>query len=351
MPGSKINDIAHDISPKYPRVLIVRPDRLGDVILSTALPREIKNSFPNSFVVMLVRNYAKDILSNNPFIDEIISIDDAEAKIIHWRELANLIRRRNFTHSFSLLPTERINWLLFFCGIKLHFGVGNKFYQFITNTKSVYRRNLNPLRHEADYCLDFARKIGVEVRSCDSQIFLDDSTRKFFKSEREKILGGKKYLVAIHSTYGNSTPNWKPERYKKLIAKFLSTNEISVIVTDHKIPVEINALEGVIYPDVSSQKKLVGIISICDLLISSSTGPSHVAGAVGTPTLTLFCPLPACSPTLWKPTGNKAEVILPEENYCRKFCGGNPKNCFFEGEGGIEVDSVFNKAISILKSS
>lgn len=325
----------------------MRPDRLGDVILSTALPREIKKCFPNSFVVMLVRNYAKEILSNNPFIDEIISIDDENGAGFSAWDLVKEIRKRDFTHSFSLLPTERVNWILFFAGVRMRIGVGNKFYQFITNTKSVYRRGLKPLRHEADYCADFLRKLNIEVSSYDSEIFIDKASRELYRNLKKELLGGKRYLVAVHSTYGGSTPNWKPDYYKSLIDKLLSTNEVAIVLTDFQIPEELKNIAGVNYPDVSTQKKLIGLISACDLLVSSSTGPSHVAGAVGTRTLTLFCPLPACSPTLWRPTGNLASVIHPEFSYCSLFCNNEPKNCHFEGENGITVENVFAKVKQI----
>lgn len=326
----------------------MRPDRLGDVILSTALPREIKKSFPNSFVVMLVRNYAKEILCNNPFIDEIISIDDESGSTFSAIHLIKEIRKLDFTHSFSLLPTERVNWILFFAGVRMRIGVGNKFYQFITNTKSVYRRGLNPLRHEADYCADFLRKVAIEVTGYNSEIFVDETSREYYQDYKNNLLNGKKYLVAVHSTYGGSTPNWKPEYYKLLIDKLLATKQVAVTLTDFQIPGELKNIDGVNYPDVSTQKKLVGLISVCDLLISSSTGPSHVAGAIGTPTLTLFCPLPACSPTLWRPTGNQAQLIQPELSYCSLFCKNDPKNCHFEGENGITIESVFSKVKEIL---
>ena len=62
--------------PKQKRILIVRPDRIGDVILSTPLPREIKKAFPDSFVAMLLKKYTKDIYINNPYVDKILLIDD-----------------------------------------------------------------------------------------------------------------------------------------------------------------------------------------------------------------------------------------------------------------------------------
>ena len=57
---------------KQLRFLIARIDRIGDVVLSTPLPREIKKKHPNSFVAVLVKHYTKDVYFNNPNVDEII---------------------------------------------------------------------------------------------------------------------------------------------------------------------------------------------------------------------------------------------------------------------------------------
>ena len=64
-----------------------------------------------------------------------------------------------------LLPNEKLNYVLFISGIKYRVGVGHKLYQFLTFTKYVDRKKYIPLRHEADYCLDMIRKIGIQVQS------------------------------------------------------------------------------------------------------------------------------------------------------------------------------------------
>ena len=58
------------------RILIVRQDRIGDVVLSTPIPRAIKNQWPDSFIAVLVNNYTKDVYINNPYVDKIIIYDD-----------------------------------------------------------------------------------------------------------------------------------------------------------------------------------------------------------------------------------------------------------------------------------
>ena len=327
------------------RILIVRPDRIGDVVLSTPISRELKKAYPDCIVGVLLREYTRDIYANNPNVDQLII--DSEKKDLNSKiQLIKEIRSYNFTHAFMLLPTERMNWILFFSGIKTRIGVGHKFYQFITNTKSVYRRKYIPLKHEADYCMDMARKIGVETDNLDTEIHLSEEEKVFVDSLKGKFKDVKKILIGVHTTSGNSSPNWKPSAYRELILKLKSISDIQILVTDIQIPDEIKNIDGVLYPPKKSLRELIHIISTLDLLISSSTGPAHVTAALKVPTITMFCSLPACSPDLWSPKGNRAINILPDENYCGKVCSGNPKQCNFEGEGGISTERVF-KAVEM----
>lgn len=335
---------------KQKRILIVRPDRIGDVVLSTPIPREIKKQFPNSFVAVLVRSYTKDIYVNNPHVDEIILIDGNDDNSFFKQVFQ--IRKYRFTHSLTLLPTERLNYLLFFAGIPFRVGVGHKFYQAITFTKYVSRNKYIPLRHEADYCMDLARRIGVKSGNLATEIFLTDDELKKVKSAREKFLNGKKYLIGIHTTSGNSAPNWTPSYYKLLIEKLLVNNQLQVMVTDNNIPEELNGIQNVIFPnvDLPLRESFINFKAL-DVLISASTGPMHIAAALKVKTISMFCPMTACSPKLWGPQGNESKNILPEESYCANKCPGDPKKCTFEGEGGIGADKIFSAIMGELKIS
>ncbi|MHB9040668.1 MAG: glycosyltransferase family 9 protein, partial [Melioribacteraceae bacterium] len=89
--------------PKQKRILIVRPDRIGDVVLSTLLPREIKKKYPDSFVALLLRKYTQDIYLNNPNVDKIILIDGEDSPKSFFKKVRE-IRNYKFTHSLTLLP-------------------------------------------------------------------------------------------------------------------------------------------------------------------------------------------------------------------------------------------------------
>jgi heptosyltransferase-2 len=322
----------------------VRPDRIGDVVLSTPLPREIKKTFPNAFVAVLVRNYTKDIYLNNHYVDEILVADEDDISLKSFFKKVKEIRRYRFTHSLTLLPTERLNYLLFFAGIPYRVGVGHKFYQFITFTRYVSRNKYIPLRHEADYCMDLARKIGVASNNLATEIFLTDEEKSEVEKRKIKYLNGKKYLIGIHTTSGNSAPNWTVDQYNNLILKLAESDEIQVVVTDNKIPKEITGIENVLYPNVELKLRDSFInFAALDILISASTGPMHIAAALKVKTISMFCPMTACSPKLWGPQGNKSIIVLPEEYYCSSVCPGDPKKCTFEGAGGISIEKIIEQ--------
>jgi ADP-heptose:LPS heptosyltransferase len=327
------------------RILIARTDRIGDVVLSTAIPREIKRNNPKAFVAVLVKEYTKDIFLENPNIDEIVVYNPQES----FLKTVLAIRKFNFSDAITLLPDKRINWLLFYAGIKTRTVNGFKFYQFITNSKSVFRRKYKPLKSEAEYCLDTIRKLGMNVESNASEIHLSSDEKKISESIRGKYLG--KSLIGVHASSGSSAPNMKTAEYVKLVKQLAAKPDIQLFVTDNNPREELLNIEGVVYPNIGKTlRESIINFSALDVLISASTGPMHLSGALKVATLSLFCPMTACSPILWGPMGNKVKYVIPDKEYCLKKCPGDPKKCFFEGDGGINSEKVLNELKELIPS-
>ena len=335
------------------RVIVSRIDRIGDVVLSTPIPREIKKAHPESYIAVLVKKYTKDIYLNNPYVDEIILFDEEDdSKPKPFWQIVKEIRRLQFTNAFMLLPNERLNWILFFSGIPNRIGVGHKLYQFLSFSKYVDRKKYIPLRHEADYCLDMIRKIGIQPKSMEPEIFLS-AVEKVKRDEiKKKLAPNGELLIGINTTSGRSSPNLTIEEYKKLIIRISDEKNIRVVVTDNNPPDEIKNIKDVAYPniDLSLRESIINF-STLDVLISASTGPMHICAALKVPTISMFCPLTACSPKLWGPLGNKSEIILPEEKYCLTVCTGDPHICDFSGKGGIDSQMVYERVKNFINSN
>jgi heptosyltransferase-2 len=253
------------------------------------------------------------------------------------------LRRRRFDTALLLLPTERAAWMLFWAGIPRRIGVGRKFYEVVTFMDSVSRHKYVPLRHEADYCLDLGRRIGVRSDDLATEVFVsrDEREQARLRFAAAGVRAGDR-LVGIHPGFGGSSPNWTADRYVELAALLLARTgetvrfvvtgeETSPAFPPHARVVDRRGKRGL--------RELMADLSQLDCFVSSSTGPMHIAAALGVPTVSLFCPLPACAPELWGPRGNEARIVLPPEGFCQDRCVGDPKRCRFE-ETAVETVAV-----------
>ncbi|UCE01487.1 MAG: glycosyltransferase family 9 protein [Candidatus Latescibacterota bacterium] len=331
----------------HPRILVVRPDRVGDVILATPLIRALRQTFPDAHLTALVRPYTSPLLENSPHLDDVL-LDDPGGRDAggrgFWRQVASL-RRHRFDTALLLLPNKRHAWMLFLAGIRTRIGVGRKLYQVMTFMRSVSRNRYVPLRHEADYCLDLGRAIGVDANDLSTEIFLtpeerDRAWRTLVGAARERL--EPKRLIGIHPGSGGSAPNWSVGRYVDLARRLLREESVHLVLTggaeERGLASAFQALDERRVTNLMGQLQLretASVIAHLAVLVSPSTGPMHMAAALRVPTVSLFCKLTACSPHLWGPQGNQAWIVEPESE-CQ-YEPGVAHECV---ERGVEVDRV-----------
>lgn len=331
------------------KFLIIRQDRIGDVVLSLPMAIHLKEAFPGCFVTVLLRDYARAIYENSIYVDEIISYPDFN---LDWKgifRLSKRLRGYKFTHSFMPLPDSTLNLVTYLAGIRVRISSGHKLFQTLTNTKSSYRRKYIQFRHESDYSLDSLRKIGMEIKGSRAEITITEDEKRGNELLKKRLCPDGEKLIAINTSSGNSAPNITVDAYLELTKLLTSVPRFNVLITDREPDERFAGLPRVTFLEEKEDlREMINYISISDVVISSSTGPMHIAGALGVPTVSVFCPLPACSPVLWGPLGNDPVFVLPEENYCATVCPGNPKKCTFSGEGGITPEIIFRKILSLL---
>ena len=345
----------------------MRPDRVGDVVLSTPVYHTLKQLLKNCYVGALVSPYTAPLLNYNPNIDVVITDDpgregDADDSFMKKRrEIASY----KFDVALLLMPTKRHAYMLFLAGIPYRIGVGHILYEVITLTHGVSRHKYIPLRHESDYMLDLVRRIVPRKNGEEPivwnrpEIFVTDEERKgalnFLAKEGFDMATP---VICVHPGSGRSSPNWEVGRYAELAAK-LSQSGLQVLVTgseserayekafDHGYAHLVRTIFGEL-----SLRELTAVISQTSVFVSASTGPMHIAAAVGTPTVSMFCPLPACSPKLWGPIGSATKIVLPPDDFCQTKCPGDPHVCTFQSGGnGMKVETVYNEIMEFLRES
>jgi ADP-heptose:LPS heptosyltransferase len=346
---------------RHKRILVVRTDRIGDVVLATPLIRALRETFPDAYLAALVNPYARDVLLGNPHINEILT-DDPKGRDGgrrgFWRQVRAL-RSYKFDTALLLLPTERLAWMLFASGIRTRVSVGLKLYEVLTFMKTVSRHKYIPLRHEADYCLDLGRAIGVREAQLVTQITLTEEERqKGREMLRSRGLpdsnkdGGVKTVI-IHPGSAGSSPNWKVEEYVELARFCLEDERVWIVITGSPNETQFSGAFAVLQSqqviDLIGQlsiRELCTVIAAGSLVISSSTGPMHLAAGLGVPTVSMFCRMSACSVDLWGPLGNSSEIVRPSTTYCATQCPGDPHICQFVG--GIDPEAVYKSIVRAL---
>lgn len=336
---------------KNQRILIIRPDRIGDVVLTTPLIKSIRTAFPESFIAVMVHPSNVPLLDNNPHINAILTDNPEHSNAGRkgfWGQVGQL-RKARFDIGLMPFPRERHAWMMFLAGIRKRIGVGKKLYQMLTFTKSVSRHKYIPLRHEAEYMLDLGIKIGAPSTDAKPELYLTNDEKKTAHQHLSSLgIPFDKPVIGVNPISRGSSPNWKPEKYFHMVEQLMVRFSVIINLGPHEIEQRslFEPLEnkGVVILNQQLRDHMASISQL-DVLISSSTGSMHIAAALGIPTVSLFCPLTACSPQLWGPLGNRSEVILPKPDYCQTRCPGNPKICPLDD---IEVPRVIERVEAIL---
>ena len=117
---------------KSKNFLIVRTDRLGDVILSLPMAEIIKKQHKDYRITFLVRDYTKDLLLNHPFIDEVITLDEKNNKIKLSSNIKKIAKCK-FGYAIVVNPSFKIALIIFLSGIKVRIGSGFRLYSILFN--------------------------------------------------------------------------------------------------------------------------------------------------------------------------------------------------------------------------
>ncbi len=267
-------------------ILITRHDKIGDFVTSLPLCYVVKKSNPDATIFALVSEVNIEIAKKIDFIDEVILYDRRN----FWHMLKS-IKAANITISISAFIDTRLGLLLFLSGIKSRIAPATKLAQIFFNKTLKQRRSLVE-KTEVEYNLDLAKLLDGNISLNYQLPLLKLDNRQKFRNNNQ--LAGQK-IVLFHPGYGGSSDgNLALEDYSNLAKVVSELHSIQVVwifgPDDLDIKNKIKALipaSDIIYQPPT-------IIDYCylirdsELLISTSTGPMHLAGALNIKTVSFF---------------------------------------------------------------
>ena len=278
------------------RVLISRPDRIGDVVLSLPVANSLKKYGHKVFY--LVRNYTAPLLEEHRDVDGIVILRR------NWRENLRNLKNLRFDAVLALYATPSLALLFKLSGIRERIGLSYRFYSPLFSKHIKLRRSKTSM-HEYEINLLFLKPLGVKPSAEPPKLYLKEEEKFWAQSLLNRL---KKPIVAINPISGGSAPDWTVENYSKL-AKNLMELGISIVLTGQK---RIKFEEKGSFLNLTgktSLRELMAILWAVDIFISGSTGPAHIAASLGTPTISIFSRKYPFLPERWRPLHPLSRVV------------------------------------------
>ncbi|MCL2888549.1 MAG: glycosyltransferase family 9 protein [Elusimicrobia bacterium] len=331
------------------KFLLVRTDRIGDLISITPAVSILRRNFPHAHIAVLSSPYAADVIKNNHEIDEVI------LKGPFFKTLAE-IRAKKFDTAIIFFLDAYAALLALFAGIPTRIGPRSKIWA-IFLSKSIRQRRSSGERHEAEYNTALLKPLFVYYHPAKTRIFVpkkDDIKAKNYLKENYGI-DMFDDLVFMHPGSKGSSPAWPLENYA-LLARKIMQNYPTVKLMLTGGPDERKLLDSVaentkpftpfVLKDCLPLEDFIALINQCAIFISNSTGPLHIAAALGKKTLSFFGNEKACLPRRWGPYGKGRAAVLqpPEEN-----CSLKNHKCTEDCMRLISVDAAFDAFSKLLK--
>lgn len=333
------------------KILIVRTDRIGDTLLTLPLAVYLKKKFNDVEIIFLCRSYTKEIIRLCSSVDKIIAIDE-----------------QNFFDTIKLLISEKIDvgihvnprlnsaFMLWLAGIKKIVGTKYRAYSILFNRRVPLHRKFNT-KHELEYNFELLSGIDLEanidLNDVDFGIRTDDNSKQLTRTklESEGIDFNQKSII-IHTGSGGSAIDWKKKNFYEL-AEMISRNcNCNIILTGSSEESEMlkdlfRGLKSKIFnvAGTLNLRDLFNLLTMSELYIGNSTGPTHLAAVAGTNVIAFYPKIPSCSVLRWGPVTKRRFIFEPKidckdcnENQCKEL------NCM----DSISVQEVFEKVETFL---
>lgn len=314
--------IASVFSPPK-RVLVIRLQNHGDVLLTTPMFTALKRYFPGVEVDAMVFAETVSMLAANPDLTQVLSLPRGQQvgrglrRVLVFFQLMRNIRRRHYDWVLHLNDQWPGAVAAAISGAPVRFGYEMEKRDYWLWRKIFPQRTLPTFEgHMVEKNLDVLKALGVEVdiqsTPCTMTFSSQDALFARQKLDQAGVLG--KYVL-IHPTSRWFFKCWEDDRFAEVISD-LAVSGWQVVLTAAPDQREVDLVDGLLrrvnHPNVVSLAvqltlpTLAAAIAGSTLFIGVDSVPMHMAAALGVPIVALFGPTHV---HIWRPWSDRAEVI------------------------------------------
>jgi lipopolysaccharide heptosyltransferase II len=344
------------------RILCVRLDSIGDVLMTTPAIRAVKESGAGREITLLTSPAGASAASLVPCVDDVIVYDAPWLKATSARltsapdhAMIATLRARRFDAAiiFTVFSQSALPAALacFLADIPLRLAHSRENpYQLLT-TWVPESEPATGIRHEVERQLALVEQVGCHVDETRLQLSVPEPARAGVHALlRELGVRDNAPWFVLHPGASAASRRYPPERFAVAARAVTDAQGGHVLVTG-------DAHESTLIDDVCSQigdaaiglagrldlASLAALIEASPLLITNNTGPAHIAAAVGTPVVDLYA-LTNPQHTPWRVPSRVLSHDVPCKNCFKSICPEGHNDCLRR----IAPDDVARAALELL---
>ena len=332
-----------DFAPK--RILVVKLDHLGDVLLATPVFSNLRQAYPNAELHALTGAWSRVVLEKHPDVNKVLEYNSPTfcrtGQPTSLRQTFQLYRELR-RQKYDLWVELRSDWrIVCFALLRVTPKRLDRAAQQVANKLGFAQFTGT---HETTRNLDVLDRAGIPtpIQTTAFSVTAEDAewASNFLATHQ---INTEQPLIAIHPGSPIPLKRWMSERYAELADRLIAQKRAQILFVGVKdeIPIitEIQGLmraESINIAGKTTLTQLASILHTCNVFIGNDSGPMHLAAAVGTQTIGLYGP---GDPTRFGPVGAKCQTI--RQKFDCPPCTGT--TCRFGKEGcmsAIQVDDV-----------
>jgi len=279
-------------TPKiFHNILIVRTDRVGDVVLTTPVIKALRQEYPAARISILVAPATFDLVNGNPYLDEVL-VDHRGGRhkgMLGFLRLVREIRLKRFDLAVILHTKRRYNLACWAAGIPCRLGYKNNKFGFLLTYPL---KDIRPLgvKHEAEYCMDVLKAIGIEGDVLDVFVPSQKEAEEWALSWMKENDLKSNEVIVIHPGASDPAKCWPAVNFASLMDRLSEKYAYKIILigSSQAVPVAGEILrqtrvssKSIDLTGKTSLAQMVSLLRHSRLLISNDSGPVHVAAGGG----------------------------------------------------------------------
>jgi len=287
------------------RVLLIRLDNLGDVLVTTPAFHSVRQSLPDAELTLLASSVGAQVGRLNPDLDDVIVYDapwmDPWSQLPRSPEreqamIAHIGERRFdgaiiFTsYHQSSLPAA---YLCYLAGIPLRAAASIDGPGSLLTTR---HKHPERMMHEVERGLDLVGALGMATEETDLVLAVPDGVQDEMSNLLAvRAVDPRKPLVVVHPGCSMPARTYPWEKYADVADELIEHLGVTVVLTGAEAERELvervqarMARQAVAVAGDLSFPAFCGLIETADLTITNNTGPMHISAALKTPVIALF---------------------------------------------------------------